>query len=112
MDSLSEILDVERDIAQRLEGERAKAAAWLAEKKRALEQPAQSEIDRLERAAAEDQASLRQAAEERSAEIARRATVLAERIRRIDDDHLARIVWDHLQRIVPGLDRDRQDVQN
>lgn len=112
MDPLGEILDVEGDIARMLEAERVKAAAWLADTTLALERTAQSEIDRLKAASAEGDTETAQAVEARAEAIVTRATALAERIRRLDDTLLAGIVWEHLQSIVPGPDRDRQNGQD
>jgi hypothetical protein len=112
MEPLAEILDVERGIGEMLEGERSKAAQWLLEKRREVDQAAQIEIERLKATSARDEIALRDRVEARATALVQQAAALADRIKGLDDERLTRIVWDHLQAIAPGLDRDRQNVED
>ena len=112
MDPLAEILDVERGIEEMLEGERSKAAQWLSEKRRAFDQAAQVEIARLQATSAQEEVALRRQVEARATALVQQAVALADRIKSLDDERLTRIVWEHIQAIAPGLDRDHQNVED
>jgi hypothetical protein len=101
-DTLEEILAVEKEIREKLEGERDEANRWLAGVRQKVEQEKLAEIVRLKDSVArQDEASLT-AAHEKANEIVRRAASAARRIEQLRDDDLARRVRQHIECIVPG----------
>jgi hypothetical protein len=101
MEPLDEILDLERRTADLLDAERAKAASWLDETRRGIEQQARSDEARLRASAAADDAAVKREAGEQAAAIVARAQSLARRARDLDDRRLKPIVWKHVAAIVP-----------
>lgn len=107
MNPLNAILDIEKDIAERLTAERAKAAQWLQQSKLDIEQSAQSENARLQVSTAQAEASARDVAAKHSAEIVQRARTSSSQLELFDPDRLKQLVWKHIAAIVPGRRHDR-----
>lgn len=102
MDPLQDILALERDIAVRLDAERTKAAHWLEQATREIDEAAQADAARLKASAAAEEAAAQAAAVEQAAAIVQQAHALAARAEQPGEDRLAPIVWKHLVAIVPG----------
>lgn len=101
-DILSEVIEVEKEIQQCLEREKAKAREWLdAAKEEAAKELARSEEEingAFERALADAE----QEAVLGAAEIVREAETRAERLRTLDDGTLRDIVKKQIGTILPG----------
>ena len=111
-DVLSAVMEVEREIQERLEAERRKSREWLervrAEAGRAL---AGSE-ERFKKSSEKAVADALSEAESRAADLLSRATREAERLVHLDDDAMRKIMAQYLPRILPGEhEHDRQDVK-
>ena len=101
-DTLEEILAVEKEIREKLEGDRDEASRWLAGIRREVEQDKLAEIVRLKESVAQQEKTAREAAQEKAQQIVQRATSAALRIERLHVDDLARRVRQHVACIVPG----------
>lgn len=101
-DTLEEILAVEKEIRDKLEGERGEASRWLAGIRHEVEQATLAETVRLKETVAREGEAAQQAAQEKANEILRRATSAAQRMEHMRDDDLARRVRRHLACIIPG----------
>jgi len=101
-DTLEEILAVEKEIRDKLDGERDEASRWLAGVRHEIEQEKLAEIVRLRDSIAQQDEAAQKAARAKANEIVRRATDAAQRIERVRDDDLARRVRQHVACIVPG----------
>lgn len=103
-DTLKEILDAEKAIKDMLDAEQQKADTWFKQTKLEIEQATQSELARLKESVMQSEPAARKAAEDKAAEIIQRATSLAERLARIEEEHLKQIVHQHIAAIIPGND--------
>jgi hypothetical protein len=101
-DTLEEILAVEKEIRDQLEGERDEASRWLAGVRHGIEQDKLAEIVRIKDSVAQQDEAARKAAREKANEILRRATSAAQSVERVRDDELERRVRQHVACIVPG----------
>ena len=109
---LSEIVAVEKEIQERLAAEQGKAEARLAETRMACEEELRKAEEQLRELLAAKLAVARNEALREAETCLKDASVRAERLARLDDVALRRIVRESLFRIVPGSANDRQDVQN
>ncbi len=100
--ALKEVLDVEREIKDRLDVEREKAGRWLEQADRETERVTQMEMAGLAESRAARVEAAKQAAAAEAAAIVRQAQEAAERIERLDDQHLQAIVWRQIADIAPG----------
>ncbi len=102
-ESLDDILVIEREIAAMLAGERAKAAQWLEDTKRSIDQTAQAELARVHETAAVDQERARETARLNAASIVEKAESVAARLDSLGDEQLKPIVWRHVATIGCGV---------
>lgn len=105
-DTLSEILEVEKEIKAMLDAERKRADQWLERMKLEIEQATQSELARLKDSVAQSEPVAKKAAEEKAAAIVQQARSRAEHIERIEEDRLTQIVRQSIAAIIPGATRD------
>lgn len=110
--TLSTVLDAEREIRERLATTRSKAAKRLAQLRRKADAEFACEEERQAAAMQEKLAAGRAEAEKSAADLVTAATRLAERLHRLDDQRLLAITLKHLDAILPGRNNDRQNVQN
>jgi SMC interacting uncharacterized protein involved in chromosome segregation len=104
-DILSKIIEVEREIQERLVAEERRAGTMLCSLRQDLEEEARREEERLSAARREAESSARVEAEERAAAIVQRASIRAEQWTGLDDEPLERCIMGHLVRILPGESR-------
>lgn len=104
-DILSKIIEVERDIQERLVAEERSAGTMLCSLRQDLEEEARREEESLAAARREAESSARVEAEERAAAIVKRATIRAEQWAGLDEGTLERCIMGHLVRILPGESR-------
>jgi hypothetical protein len=104
-DILSKIIEVERDIQERLVAEERSAGTLLCSLRQDLEEQATREDERLAAARREAESSARAEAEERAAAIVQRASIRAQLWEGLDDKILERCIMGHLVRILPGESR-------
>jgi hypothetical protein len=104
-DILSKIIEVERDIQERLVAEERSAGTMLCSLRQDLVEEARREEERLAAAGREAESSARAEAEERAAAILQRATIHAQQWGGLDDGILKRCIMRHLVRIMPGESR-------
>ena len=101
-DTLEEILAVEKEIREKLEGDRDEASRWLAGIRHEVEQEKLAETVRLKESVAQQEKTAREAAQEKAKQIVQQATTAALRIERLHVDELVRRVRQHVACIVPG----------
>ena len=99
---LESVLAVERELAELIGSERRKAAQWLEERKREIDETAKAELVRLQHDAQENEEAAKKAGAEHAAAIVEQSRTLAGRLETLDDDRLRPIVRKHLAWIVPG----------
>jgi len=104
-DILGAIVDVEREIEERLAEERRRAGTMLDGLRQELEGEAGREEERLTAARRNAESAARAEAQERAAIIARSAATRAERLAGLDDGTLEGCIMRHLVRIMPGEHR-------
>ena len=104
-DILTKIIEVEREIQERLVAEERSAGTLLCSLRQDLEEQARREEERLAAARREAESSARTEAEERAAAIIRQAGIRAEQWAGLDDGTLERCIMGHLVRILPGESR-------
>jgi predicted nucleic acid-binding protein len=101
--TLTEVLDVERQIKEQLGVERAKAQRWLEQANRETDAATQAELAQLAQSRAAGAQAAKKAAEVKAAAIVQQAQTAAGRIERLDDQYLQAIVWQHIAEIIPGV---------
>lgn len=99
--ALKAVLDVEREIKDILDVEREKAGRWLEQADRDTEHVTQAQMARLAESRAARLEAAKQKATAGAAAIVRQAQEAAERIERLDDQHLQAIVWQRIAGIAP-----------
>ena len=104
-DILSKIIEVEREIQERLVAEERSAGTMLCSLRQDLEEEARREEESLAAARREAESSARVEAQERAAAIVQRATFRANQWAGLDDGTLERCIMGHLVRILPGESR-------
>ena len=104
-DILTKIIEVEREIQERLVAEERSAGTLLCSLRQDLEEQARREEERLAAARLEAESSARTEAEERAAAIIRQTSIRAEQWAGLDDGTLERCIMGHLVRIMPGETR-------
>jgi len=104
-DILTKIIEVERELQERLVAEERSAGTLLCILRQDLEEEARQEEERLAAAGREAESSARGEAEERAAAIVQRAAIRAEQWAALDDGTLEECIMGHLVRIMPGESR-------
>ncbi len=110
-DTLTTIVEVEKDIRVRLAAERKGAEERLAQVKREAEEEIRKEEERLEVALQQALAVARADAERKGTALVEDVAARAEHLARLDEKTLREIIARHLIRILPGRGDDRQNVQ-
>jgi len=104
-DILTKIIEVEREIQERLVAEERSAGTLLCSLRQDLEEEARREEERLAAARREAESTARVEAEERASAILQRAGIRAGQWAGLDDGTLERCIMGHLVRILPGESR-------
>jgi vacuolar-type H+-ATPase subunit H len=104
---LTDIIAVEKEVRERLDAERGHAAARLEQVRSDLEEKFREEEERLRHALGDALRTARNEAEHLAALLERQAAERSERLARIDDTTLQRIVVEHLSRLIPEAGDDR-----
>ncbi len=104
-DILSAIVEVEREIEERLGAEERMAGEMLDRLRSEQADGAQRDEERLAAEVRQAVAAAADEARERAAAIVREAVARAERLAGLDDEALERCIMKHLARIVPGEGR-------
>ncbi len=100
-DVLNEVIDVERDIRERLLAEKKKAGEWVDEVKKKAEKDILSEEERIKKLFEQAIKDARLDAEKKAHEIIADADKKAERLAAISDEFLIKIIRKHIIRILP-----------
>ena len=101
-DTLSQVIEAEKEIQKRMEIEKAKAAEWLESAKKGAEADYLREEKKVRASIDQWQAETAKEAEENAARIVGCAAREAERFGAVEADSLKRIVLKHIARILPG----------
>jgi vacuolar-type H+-ATPase subunit H len=104
---LTDIIAVEKEVRERLDAERERAAARLEQIRNDLEENLRREEERLRQSLGDALSAARNEAEHNAALLEREAAEQSERLARIDDLTLRRIVVEHLSRLMPEAGDDR-----
>lgn len=100
-DILTEIIKVEKEIRERIESEGKKSVEKIEAVKRDIEKEIQTEERRLEESISEAMKEARLNAEDKAKEIINSARAEAERLGKLSDEELKRIIAKHLTHILP-----------
>ena len=111
-DVLSTIIEIEKEIEERLESERRKAVQWLDSAKKEIEVELAANVRELKDSLMESVDIARENAEKQASAILSEAAKQSRLLSEIGDETLKRIITEHLRRILPGSDYDCQDVQS
>jgi vacuolar-type H+-ATPase subunit H len=111
-DVLSTIIEIEKEIEERLDGERRKAVQWLDSAKKEIEVELAANVRELKDSLLESVDIARENAEKQASAILSEAAKQSRLLSEIGDETLKRIITEHLCRILPGSDYDCQDVKS
>ena len=111
-DVLSTIIEIEKEIEERLDSERRKAVQWLDSAKKEIEVELAANVRELKDSLMESVDIARENAEKQASAILSEAAKQSRLLSEIGDETLKRIITEHLCRILPGSDYDCQDVQS
>jgi vacuolar-type H+-ATPase subunit H len=100
-DILSTVIEVEREIQERLDGEKKNSREWLERVKAETELTIAREQERLAKASEESIAHAKEEAGRRVAERLAKAELDADRISRITDELLLSVAGRYLPRVLP-----------
>jgi Skp family chaperone for outer membrane proteins len=100
-DVLATVIETEKEIEERLEREKEKAAQWLENVGKEIEAETAAEVRKMEDSQHAAVAAAREAAEKRASLMLREVQEQSRRLSRISDETLKRIIGDHLDRIRP-----------
>lgn len=111
-DILGKVIEVEKEIQERLRLEKSKSKEWLEGVKREVEEEIAREEERLKGTYNKAVEDARADAEKNASEIFRDAATLAERCHQISDETLKQIIMRHIITILPeeyGASKKAQD---
>jgi vacuolar-type H+-ATPase subunit H len=100
-DILGEVIEVEREIQERLKAEKEKASKWLEEEKRKDKEREEEERKRLDEALRRDISDAEAEARRKADDVLENAEKLAERLGALGDEALGPLVLRHIERILP-----------
>ncbi|HXX81802.1 MAG TPA: hypothetical protein VEI46_09645 [Thermodesulfovibrionales bacterium] len=101
-DILSKVIEVEKEIQERLREEKNKAHAWLEGVKTEIEKDISLQEEQLRESYTRGREDAKAEAERKAAKIVKDAASLAERYRQISDETLEKIVKRHMVKILPA----------
>jgi vacuolar-type H+-ATPase subunit H len=101
-DILSKVIEVEKEIQERLRDEKKKAHEWLEGVKKEIEKDISLQEEQLRDSYTRGREDAKAEAEREAARIVKDADALAERYRRMNDETLQEIVMRHLVKILPS----------
>jgi vacuolar-type H+-ATPase subunit H len=104
---LTDIITVEKEVRERLDAERERAAALLEQVRNDLEEEFRREEKSLQEALDNARVAARAEAEQKAAHLVQDAAERGERLARIDEEALRRVVVEHLAGLMPGRGDDR-----
>ena len=111
-DVLSTVMEVEREIQEKLEAERRKAREWLERVRADAGRSYAASEERFKKSSEKAVADALADVEARAADLLSRATLEAERLVHLGDETMRKIMARYLPRILPGEhEHDRQDVK-
>lgn len=99
---LREIIGVEKEIQQSLEQAKEKARAWLEKRRKEIDERRAGEEKEIVASFQQAREKLAREAASRADDRVKRAEQQADRIVRLENDALTRIVANHLNKILPG----------
>lgn len=102
-DILSRVIEVEKEIQERLRAEKERSVEWLEKVKREAEEAVASDEERLKESFENAKVCSAAGADRKAAEILRKAAEEEERISAISDETLGRIIMKHLALILPVI---------
>ena len=101
-DILGGVIEVEKEIQERLKNEKKKSQEWLENEKRDAEKQLPLEETALKEAFQKAVEDAKLNAEHKASEVVNKAHADAEMLKGIRDETLKKIVSRHLHRILPG----------
>jgi hypothetical protein len=111
-DVLAAVIEIEKEIEERLESERRKISRWLDNAKKEIEAELAAEAGHLEDSIGAAVSAARETAEKRTSAMLLEMEEQSRRMSGTGDETLSRIIAEHIGRILPGNDRDSKNVQS
>jgi vacuolar-type H+-ATPase subunit H len=101
-DILTKVIEVEKEIQEKLREEKSKAHEWLEGVKKEIEKDISLQEEQLRELYTRGREDAKAEAEREAARVVQDAATLAERYRRIGDETLEKIVKRHVVKILPA----------
>ncbi|KPJ99138.1 MAG: hypothetical protein AMK71_10185 [Nitrospira bacterium SG8_35_4] len=111
-DVLGKVVETEKEIQQKLEREKLKAAQWLEKIRAEAEKEVSATEDILKKSFADELHEIKRNAEQRASEIVIEEREKAAMLEKTGDDFLRKIISRHLREILPGEKNDYEDVKS
>jgi hypothetical protein len=99
---LEDIFAFEGEIADGLGAERSRAARWLEETKRAVDEVTQRDIARLKETIAQNESEAQEGATRKAAAIVAQTKSSCERLAHLDDGYLKSLICQRIASTLPG----------
>ena len=99
---LSQVVEVEKEVQQRIEIEKKKSQEWLVNAKSEEDEKVLLEEKKLEKSVNESISKARVNAQKKAEAIINDAHIEAERLGKLGDDILKKIILKHFIKILPG----------
>lgn len=107
---LHEVIEFEKEMQRRIETEKRTLQKWLEKVKEESDEKRVQEEENIRESFLKDVEDALDDAERKALDIVRDVTVKAERIKKLDDETLSRMVMKYIVGILPGYDRDNENV--
>jgi len=111
-DVLATVIEIEKEIEERLQIEKLKSDKWLNSEKREIEVEMTAMVRELEESLQEAVSIARENAEKQASTILNESAKQSRLLSEIGEEILQRIITEHLRKILPGSGHDSQDVQS
>jgi len=111
-DVLRKVVEIEKEIQQKLGKEKLKAGQWLKKIRAEAEKEVSRIEDALKKSFADELEAIKNQAQQRAAEIVKAERKKAAILEKTGDDIVRKIVSRHLKQILPGEKSDYKNVKS
>ena len=99
--NIHDIITAEKEIQEKLDAEKKKAAEWVNQQKEEIERESRNQLEELQTANSNRQDNVKQAATEKSEEIINQAMLDVQKLKELNEEILRPIVLHHIACIDP-----------
>jgi vacuolar-type H+-ATPase subunit H len=111
-DVLGKVVETEKEIHQKLEQEKLKAAQWLEKIRTEAENEVSKTEDNLKKSFGDELQEIKKNAEQQASEILKEGRKWSAILEKTGDDILRKSISMHLRQILPGEKNDYEDVKS